>query len=119
THFESAVRARGRPLAGFIVARTDELHACSLGFCRLIGDGSGVDGMRSATVSVRDKNGVVLDDQPWPDASLDVLATAMPWRTFRWRQGQKHYSGVYWSSVQGDHVIYESRLELAVLLLTD
>lgn len=33
--------------------------------------------------------------------------------------GQKHYSGSYWSSTQADHVIYESRLELARLLYAD
>ncbi|GAA3264582.1 TnsA-like heteromeric transposase endonuclease subunit [Streptomyces labedae] len=33
--------------------------------------------------------------------------------------GQKHYSGSYWSSTQSDHVIYESRLELARLLYAD
>jgi hypothetical protein len=43
----------------------------------------------------------------------------VPWRVFRWYQGQQHYSGTYWSSTQRDHVIYESRLELAALLLSD
>jgi len=40
---------------------------------------------------------------------------AVPWRTFRWRHGQQHYSGTYWSSVMSGHVIYESRLELTRL----
>lgn len=31
--------------------------------------------------------------------------------------GQGHYPGTFWSSTQRDHVIYESRPELAVLLL--
>ncbi|OHV59239.1 hypothetical protein BCD48_41745 [Pseudofrankia sp. BMG5.36] len=44
---------------------------------------------------------------------------ALPWRAFRWRQGQAHYSGLYWSAVTGGHVGYESRLELAWLLLAD
>ncbi|WP_420801643.1 TnsA-like heteromeric transposase endonuclease subunit [Pseudofrankia asymbiotica] len=39
--------------------------------------------------------------------------------TFRWRRGQPHYSGWYWSAVMGGHVGYESRLELAWLLLAD
>ena len=43
----------------------------------------------------------------------------MPWRTFRWRDGQRHYSGTYWSATNRDHVIYESRLELARLLFAD
>lgn len=42
-----------------------------------------------------------------------------PWRPFRWRRGQAHYSGLYWSAVTGGHVGYESRLELAWLLLAD
>lgn len=48
-----------------------------------------------------------------------VLVAALPWRTFRWRHGQAHYSGWYWSSTVGGHVVYESRLELARLLLAD
>jgi hypothetical protein len=51
--------------------------------------------------------------------SIEALLLAAPWRTFRWYFGQRHYSGTYWSSTQGDHVIYESRLELANLLLAD
>ncbi|MEV7787614.1 TnsA-like heteromeric transposase endonuclease subunit [Streptomyces sp. NPDC088106] len=48
-----------------------------------------------------------------------MLYAAEPWRTFRWYMGQQHYSGSYWSSTQSDHVIYESRLELARLLYAD
>ncbi len=48
-----------------------------------------------------------------------MLYAAGPWRTFRWYFGQKHYSGSYWSSTQSDHVIYESRLELARLWYAD
>jgi hypothetical protein len=33
--------------------------------------------------------------------------------------GVRHYSGTHWSATQRDHVIYESRLELANLLLVD
>ena len=53
------------------------------------------------------------------DADATVLAAARPWREFRWRGGQKHYSGSYWSATEGRHVIYESRLELARLLFSD
>jgi hypothetical protein len=49
----------------------------------------------------------------------DLLQSACPWRTFRWHQGQKHYSGTYWSATMRDHVIYESRLELSRLLFAD
>jgi len=47
------------------------------------------------------------------------LATAWPWRTFRSYRGQPCYSGMYWSATMGTHVVYESRLELARLLLAD
>ncbi|MFE2441640.1 TnsA-like heteromeric transposase endonuclease subunit [Streptomyces sp. NPDC059426] len=48
-----------------------------------------------------------------------LLQSASPWRTFRWHKGQKHYSGTYWAATVRDHVIYESRLELARLLYAD
>ena len=44
----------------------------------------------------------------------EMLAAGRPWRVFRWRQGQAHYSGWYWSATTGGHVVYESRLELSV-----
>ncbi len=43
----------------------------------------------------------------------------VPWRVFRSCRGQAHYSGLYWSAVMCGHVGYESRLELAWLLLAD
>jgi TnsA-like endonuclease N terminal len=52
-------------------------------------------------------------------ADAGVLAQSSPWRVFRWRHGQAHYSGWYWASTTGSHVVYESRLELARLLLAD
>jgi hypothetical protein len=48
-----------------------------------------------------------------------MLVAGRPWRVFRWRQGQAHYSGWYWCATTGGHVVYESRLELARLLLAD
>jgi hypothetical protein len=48
-----------------------------------------------------------------------ALLGAVPWRTFRWYFGQRHYSGAWWSATVRDHVIYESRLELSRLLLAD
>ena len=55
---------------------------------------------------------------------LDRLRAAdfvgsVPWRRFRSRHGQAHLSGSYWAATTGGHVIYESRLELARLLLAD
>lgn len=55
----------------------------------------------------------------WDRAPLELISNAAPWRTFRWRHGQKHYSGTYWSATEQAHVIYESRLELARLLFAD
>ncbi|MHA3024353.1 TnsA-like heteromeric transposase endonuclease subunit [Mycobacterium sp. BMJ-28] len=52
-------------------------------------------------------------------ASPTSLFRAKPWRTFSWYYGQRHYSGTYWASTERDHVIYESRLELANLILAD
>lgn len=59
--------------------------------------------------------GRVAEDEPWENADSATLASASPWRTFRWYRGQKHYSGFYWSATMRDHVVYESRLELALI----
>ncbi|QUR69491.1 TnsA-like heteromeric transposase endonuclease subunit [Mycobacterium spongiae] len=56
---------------------------------------------------------------PLVGADPNVLVAAEPCRVFRWRAGQKHYSGSYWSATESRHVIYESRLELARLLFAD
>ncbi len=71
-----------------------------------------------AQVSVRDAAGCVSTCEL---AAVEAgrLAAGRPWRVFRWRQGQAHYSGWYWSATTGGHVVYESRLELARLLLAD
>lgn len=72
--------------------------------------------VQSVRVSIRssaDRSEVSL---PWELATSEVLASAGPWRTFRWHKGQRHYSGTYWSATEHGHVIYESRLELARLL---
>ncbi|MDT3446461.1 hypothetical protein [Pseudofrankia sp. BMG5.37] len=57
-----------------------------------------------------------VDLDRWVPVGFDGV---LPWRTFRWRGGQAHYSGLYWSAVMGGHVGYESRLELAWLLMAD
>ncbi|MFJ6141770.1 TnsA-like heteromeric transposase endonuclease subunit [Kitasatospora sp. NPDC092286] len=44
---------------------------------------------------------------------------SVPWRTFRSVKGQTHHSGRYASATTGGLVVYESRLELARLLLAD
>jgi hypothetical protein len=56
---------------------------------------------------------------PFGSLEASVVVEAAPWRTFRWRRSQKHYSGWYWSATMGHLVGYESRLELARLVLAD
>ena len=48
----------------------------------------------------------------------DVVA-GLPVREFRWYKGRQHYSGWYWSATMSGHVVYESRLELARIMLAD
>jgi hypothetical protein len=72
-----------------------------------------------ATVSLRNRDTLSAVSTDWFLATADLLGDAAPWRTFRWYRGQKHYSGTYWSSTEGAHVVYESRLELARLLYAD
>jgi hypothetical protein len=78
----------------------------------------GISKMVGAVVSFKDHSGRTSTvDLVSADAALVVAG--MPWRVFRWRQGQAHYSGWYWSATTGGHLVYESRLELACLLLAD
>jgi hypothetical protein len=74
-----------------------------------------------ASVSVRFRCSGNLAEvvKPWCTVEANVLATASPWRTFRWYKGQRHYSGSFWAATETDLVIYESRLELARLLFAD
>ena len=51
-----------------------------------------VDGP-DATVSIRNKETMAEYSTDWGLATSDLLSAAMPWRTFRWHRGQKHYSG--------------------------
>ncbi len=69
-------------------------------------------------VAFRDGSGVVSTGD-LATVGAEALAAGLPWRVFRWRHGQAHYSGWYWSATTGGHVVYESRLELARLLLAD
>lgn len=73
----------------------------------------------AALVNIRCRSGAVREGLDWSTVPADCFGDAVPWRTFRWYQGQKHYSGFYWSATMRDHVIYESRLELARLLFAD
>jgi hypothetical protein len=71
-----------------------------------------------ATASFRTESGVT-EDESWTLVDSAALSGTVPWRTFRWYKGQKHYSGIYWSATMRDHVIYESRLELSRLIFAD
>ncbi|MGW3690923.1 TnsA-like heteromeric transposase endonuclease subunit [Streptomyces sp. NPDC005125] len=51
--------------------------------------------------------------------SVDDVLAGMPVREVRWFRGRVSYSGWYWSSTARGHVVYESRLELARILLAD
>jgi hypothetical protein len=83
---------------------------------------------RAGVVCVRNEYDVVVcyrcSDGRFMDTSLqrlpieDVLA-GLPGREFRSYRGQRHYSGWYLSATAGEHVAYESRLELARILLAD
>ncbi|MEV2226865.1 TnsA-like heteromeric transposase endonuclease subunit [Nocardia vinacea] len=50
---------------------------------------------------------------------IEEVLAGMPVREFRAWRGRRHYSGWYWSSTTGGHVVYESRLELARILRAD
>jgi hypothetical protein len=64
------------------------------------------------------------DDGKFADTTLervvvDEVVAGLPVREFRWYKGRRHYSGWYWSSTMGRLVAYESRLELARVILAD
>jgi hypothetical protein len=48
---------------------------------------------RHATVAYRRSSDAQEIERPWCEASAVELLAAVPWRTFRWFKGQKHYSG--------------------------
>lgn len=50
---------------------------------------------------------------------LEELAECLPVREFRWYRDRQHYSGWYWASTTQRLVAYESRLELARIMLAD
>jgi hypothetical protein len=75
-------------------------------------------GATAALVRFRDSGGEVIHSD-LASVSPAALAAGRPWRTFRWHHGQAHFSGWYWAATMRRHVVYESRLELARLLLAD
>ena len=63
-------------------------------------------------------------DGEFAETTLDRVVPAevvagLPVREFRWYKGRQHYSGWYWSATMSGHVVYESRLELARIMLAD
>lgn len=50
---------------------------------------------------------------------VDELARGLPVREFRWYKGRRHYSGWYFSTTTMSMIAYESRLELARIMLAD
>lgn len=63
-------------------------------------------------------------DGEFVQTSLDRLivaevAAGLPVREFRWYKGRQHYSGWYYATTGERMVAYESRLELARILLAD
>ncbi len=70
-------------------------------------------------MSVRLHDGGTVPDRPLRHVTARQIVDAAPWRMARSARGQAHYPGFYWSATTRGHVIYESRLELARLLLAD
>jgi hypothetical protein len=50
---------------------------------------------------------------------VDEVLGGLPVREFRWYKGRRFYSGWYWSATGQRLVAYESRLELARIMLAD
>jgi hypothetical protein len=72
----------------------------------------------SPTVWIR-SSGDAVTSIPLDQARLRDFAGSVPWRRWRSHHGQAHLSGSYWAATTGGHVVYESRLELARLLVAD
>jgi hypothetical protein len=58
-------------------------------------------------------------EMPLVELTAAAVLSAVPWRSVRSHRGQRHLPGWYWSATTGGHLVYESRLELARLLLAD
>lgn len=83
--------------------------------------------MKASSTAEADPNAVMkLKDRAnqelellWREADLNAVADGQPWRRFPWYLGQRNYSGSYWSATERAMVGYESRLELANLIIAD
>ncbi len=76
------------------------------------------DVRRVPTASIRYDDDSVRE-VPFAQLRLADFSESAPWRRVRSVHGQAHYSGSYASATTGGPVVYESRLELARLLLAD
>ncbi len=84
---------------------------------RADGTGRGA-GFAEPVVSLRMADGSEVH-RPLRDVRARQVITAVPWRVPQSVRGQSHFPGYYWSSTACAHVIYESQLELARLLVAD
>jgi hypothetical protein len=69
-------------------------------------------------VTYRASSGTVVDTT-LDRLSADEVVAGLPVREFRWYKGRRHYSGWYWCATGQRLVAYESRLELARIMLAD
>lgn len=73
---------------------------------------------RAVEVRYRQADGAFAETS-WDLLVSEEVAAGLPVREFRWYKGRRHYSGWY-HAVTGDRLVaYESRLELARILLAD
>jgi hypothetical protein len=84
----------------------------------VMGGGAGLESFAEPAVSLRMADGSEVH-RPLRDVRAYQVVAAVPWRATRSARGQAHYPGYYWSATTGAHVVYESRLELARLLVAD
>jgi hypothetical protein len=80
--------------------------------------GAGAEASAEPVVSLRMADGSEVR-RAFRDVRARQVVAAVPWRAARSARGQSHYPGFYWSATTGSHVVYESRLELARLLVAD
>ena len=66
----------------------------------------GVGKRADALVTLRDNDSLSEFSMDWASATAEAFSGASPLRTFKWYDGQEHYSGTYWSATNRDHVIY-------------
>jgi hypothetical protein len=78
-----------------------------------------VDISPAVAVQVRYRRGTGTGTCSLDRLSVDEVLAGGPVREFRWFRGRRFYSGWYWSATTGGLVAYESRLELARILLAD